>query len=70
MSPGLARYVARRSLHSALLLLLITVLSFSLMRLAPGGPAQFLDDAGIGPEYREALLDSFGLKDPVPVQYV
>ena len=70
MSPGLARYVARRSLHSALLLLLITVLSFSIMRLAPGGPAQFLDDPRIGPEYREALLDSFGLKDPVPLQYL
>jgi peptide/nickel transport system permease protein len=70
MSPGLARYVVRRSLHSVLLLLLVTVLSFSIMRLAPGGPAQFLDDPRIGAEYREQLLESFGLKDPLPIQYL
>jgi len=69
VTSGLARYIARRSLHSALLVLLITVLSFSIMRLAPGGPAQFLDDPRIGPEHRELLLESFGLKDPLPVQY-
>jgi peptide/nickel transport system permease protein len=70
MSPGLARYIVRRSLQSVGLLLLITVLSFGIMRLAPGGPAQFLDDPRIGPEYREILLESFGLRDPLPVQYL
>lgn len=70
MSPGLARYVVRRLLQSVGLLLLISVLSFSMMRLAPGGPAQFLDDPRIGPEYRATLLESFGLNDPVPIQYL
>lgn len=70
MTSGLARYIVRRSLQSALLLLLITVLSFAIMRLAPGGPAQFLDDPRIGPEYRERLLESFGLTEPLPIQYL
>jgi peptide/nickel transport system permease protein len=70
MTSGLARYIVRRSLQSVLLLLLITVLSFAIMRLAPGGPAQFLDDPRIGPEYRERLLESFGLRDPLPIQYL
>jgi peptide/nickel transport system permease protein len=70
MNPGLRRYIIRRSLHSVLLLLLISILAFSIMRLAPGGPTQFLDDPRISPEYRAALLESFGLNDPLPVQYV
>jgi peptide/nickel transport system permease protein len=70
MSSGLTRYVVRRSIHSVLLLLLISILAFSIMRLAPGGPAQFLEDPRIGAEYREALIESFGLRDPVPVQYL
>ena len=70
MNPGLARYIVRRLLHSIGLLLLITVLSFGIMRLAPGGPAQFLEDPRIGPEHRARLLESFGLNDPLPIQYL
>ena len=70
MSSGLARYVVRRLIQSVGLLLLITVLSFGIMRLAPGGPTQFLDDPRIGPEYRAQVLESFGLNDPLPIQYL
>jgi peptide/nickel transport system permease protein len=69
MSSGLTRYVVRRSLQSVGLLLLISLLAFSIMRLAPGGPAQFMDDPRIGSEYREALRESYGLNDPWPIQY-
>ena len=69
-SSGLARYIVRRLLHSVLLLLLISVLSFVIMRVAPGGPAQFAEDPRIGPEYREILRESFGLNDPLPIQYL
>ena len=51
-------------------MLLITVLNFVIMRLAPGGPAQFAEDPRIGPEYRAAMLEAYGLNDPVYVQYV
>jgi peptide/nickel transport system permease protein len=70
MSSGLTRYVVRRSLQSVGLLLLISLLAFSIMRLAPGGPAQFMDDPRIGAEYREALRESYGLNDPLPIQYL
>ena len=70
MSSGLTRYVVRRALQSVGLLLLISLLAFSIMRLAPGGPAQFMDDPRIGAEYREALRESYGLNDPVPIQYL
>ncbi|MDP8923425.1 MAG: ABC transporter permease [Chloroflexota bacterium] len=71
MSTGLTRYVVRRLIQSVFLLLLISVLSFGLMRLAPGGPAQVMtEDPRISPEYRERLLESFGLNEPMPIQYV
>jgi len=71
MNPGLARYVARRLIQSVFLLLLVSVLSFGLMRLAPGGPAQIVaDDPRISAEYRERILEAYGLNQPVPVQYV
>lgn len=70
MSSGLTRYVVRRALQSVGLLLLISLLAFSIMRLAPGGPAQFMDDPRIGAEYREALRESYGLNDPLPIQYL
>ena len=44
MNTGLTRYVARRLIQAVFLMLLITVLNFTIMRLAPGGPAQFAED--------------------------
>lgn len=65
----MTRYLVRRSIQSVFLLLGISILSFGLMRIAPGGPAQFYDDPRISPEYRAALKRSFGLDDPIHVQY-
>ena len=70
MSSGLTRYIVRRLLHSVGLLLLISVLGFMIPRLAPGGPAQFFEDPRIGPEFRQQILESFGLNDPLPIQYL
>ena len=70
MNAGLTRYVVRRLIHAAFLMLLITVLNFVIMRLAPGGPAQFAEDPRISNEFREAMLESFGLNDPLPIQYL
>jgi len=69
VNAGLTRYVVRRLIQAVFLLLLITVLNFVIMRLAPGGPAQFAEDPRIGPEFRAIMLESYGLNDPLPVQY-
>ena len=45
VNAGLTRYVVRRLIQAAFLMPLITVLNFVIMRLAPGGPAQFAEDA-------------------------
>jgi peptide/nickel transport system permease protein len=66
------RYVVRRLIQSVFLLLGVTIISYGVMRIAPGGPSQFIggeDNPRISPEYRRQLAESFGLNDPVPVQY-
>ena len=68
----MTRYVVRRTIQSIFLLIGVTVLSFAIMRLAPGGPAQFIggaDNPRISSEYRRQLEESFGLRDPLPLQY-
>jgi peptide/nickel transport system permease protein len=64
--------VVRRLIHSVFLLLGVSILSFGIMRLAPGGPAQFMgggEDPRISPEVRRQIEQAYGLNDPLPVQY-
>ena len=63
------RYIIRRLIQSVFLLLGITILSFTLQRLAPGGPATFNEDPRLGPEYAAQQRKEFGLDQPLPVQY-
>ena len=68
----MTRYVVRRLIQSVFLLLGVTIISFVIMRVAPGGPAQFIggaDNPRISPEYRQRLNESFGLNEPLPIQY-
>ena len=68
----MAHYLVRRLFQSVFLLLGVTILSYGMMRVAPGGPSQFVggeDNPRVSPEYRKQLQESFGLNDPVPIQY-
>jgi peptide/nickel transport system permease protein len=68
----MTRYVVRRLIQSVFLLLGVTILSYGIMRIAPGGPAQFVgggDNPRISPEYRRQLEEAYGLNDPIPLQY-
>jgi len=64
-------FLLRRFLLMVPLMLGITVLSFGIMQLAPGDPAT-LDVAmnpRIDPSYLQKLRTSYGLDQPIPVQY-
>ena len=74
MDNQLARYIVRRGIQSFFLVLLATVIGFSIYQLAPGGPIQFLDD---DPNSTSAdfnrLERLYGLDRPnifPPVQYI
>jgi peptide/nickel transport system permease protein len=66
----MGRFIVRRLIQSVFLLLGISVLSYVMMRAAPGGPESYFDDPKIPPSTRELLREQFGLNEPVPVQYV
>jgi peptide/nickel transport system permease protein len=66
----MAHFIVRRLIQSFVLLLGITVISFTLQRIAPGGPETFNEDPRLPPEYRDVQRRDFGLDQPIPVQYV
>ncbi len=67
----MGRFVARRLLQSALLVLAVMTASFFLIRAAPGGPeTALLGNPRSTPEALERLRERFGLNDPLPVQYL
>jgi peptide/nickel transport system permease protein len=66
----LAAYAVKRVFQSIPLLLGISLLSFLVMFLAPGGPTDLLMDPKIKPEDRERMIASLGLDQPFHVQYL
>lgn len=66
-------YIAGRLLQAVPVLVLATIAVFGLMRLLPGDPAVLLaggDLANVAsPEVVEEIRQSFGLDQPLPVQY-
>lgn len=68
------RFIARRLVATVPLLILISILAFSLILLLPGDPAlailgEELANANNGQAYY-ALREELGLDDPIPIQYV
>lgn len=68
----MARYLTKRILNMIPLLILATMIAFSIMQLAPGGPENLLlssEDASLDPSKLAELRAQWGLDDPIPVQY-
>src|SRR5215207_4029744 len=66
------RYVIRRLVQSIPIFFGITILSYLLMSLTPGGPlgALAFGNPRLKPEQQQKLAIRLGIKDPVPVQYL
>jgi peptide/nickel transport system permease protein len=62
-------YVARRLVQGAAVLLLVSLLTFFLINLAPGGPSSLVDFQTTAAE-REARMRRFGLDRPVHERYL
>lgn len=64
-------FIANRLVRSIIVLFLISVVTFTFMQLAPGGP--FSSDAGgrpRDPRIQELLMEKYGLNDPPVTQYL
>ncbi len=69
----LFRYVAHRVVQLGIVLLLVSVVIFSIMHALPGDPVQLMlagaESGSVTPERQEELREQLGLNDPLPVQY-
>ena len=62
-------FIVRRLLLLVPVLLIVGVIVFSLLHLAPGDPASMMLGREATQEQTEALRDQLGLDEPVPVQF-
>ncbi|MDQ7859761.1 MAG: ABC transporter permease [Armatimonadota bacterium] len=67
-SPPMARYLSRRLLQTAALLLVVSVVVFALILRAPGGPSILLD-RNLGADEIARMRTILGLDQPLHVQY-
>jgi len=65
----MAGYVLRRLAQAVVLLWIVTVVTFVLIHMAPGGPAM-LQNPDLGRDQIARIRANLGLDDPLPVQYV
>ena len=63
-------YILRRLLTAIPTLIAISIIIFSILKLAPGDPmSQFAANPAVPPEVRQNIRRQLGLDDPLPVQY-
>jgi peptide/nickel transport system permease protein len=67
--PPIAWFVTRRVAHGLLTLWFAVTITFLLLRLLPGDPAQAIASTNMDEAMRQDLLTKYGLTDPLPVQY-
>ena len=66
----MTRYVLRRLLLLVPVLLGISIVTFGMLRLIPGDPAQIMLGEHATLEDVERIRERMGLNDPIPVQYL
>jgi len=66
----MSRYVLRRLVESAITFVLVTIVVFLGVRALPGDPARALAGEESDPETLAEIRSSFGLDQPLPVQYL
>jgi peptide/nickel transport system permease protein len=66
----MGRFLIRRLVQSVFILLGVSILSYGLMRMAPGGLVGIYGNPRISQATIQRLEEQLGLNDPIPVQYV
>jgi peptide/nickel transport system permease protein len=67
----MGQYIVRRLLQAIPMLLLVSIVLFALVNIAPGGPlTTYSRSHRIAPEKKEAIRRSFGLDKPLYLQYI
>ncbi len=69
MGAGLARYIVKRLGFAVLMLVGVSLLLFTIMRLAPGGPEAVLIGSDFSQEAARQIREALGLDRPLLMQY-
>jgi peptide/nickel transport system permease protein len=65
------RFIFRRLIQALLLILIVSFISFGLSRIASAGPeAEVANNPLVRPETLQRIRESYGLNDPIPLQYI
>lgn len=66
----MTRYIARRLVSAAGVVVLVSILVFAIIRLIPGDPVSLLLGENLTDASRQQLISKWGLDQPVVVQYL
>ena len=69
MAP-IAVFLVRRLAQGAVILLLVTSIIFTVLRVIPGDPVRLMAGPTAAEDTVERMARELGLRDPIPVQYV
>jgi peptide/nickel transport system permease protein len=61
-------FLMRRLMQSVITLLIVSIVVFTIVHIAPGDPAIVANEE-VDPELAEEFRENLGLNDPIPVQY-
>jgi peptide/nickel transport system permease protein len=64
------RYTIRRLSFLPLIVVVVSIITFVLLRVVPGDPAVIMAGQNARPEDIHAIRDELGLERPLPVQYI
>jgi len=64
------RLIIKRVLQTIPMLIAVSIVSFLLIKLAPGDPVQAYITPEMGPADIERIRESMGLNDPIHIQYI
>src|SRR5256885_4683782 len=70
MEPGLRTYILKRVGFAVLMLVGVSIILFTIMRLAPGGPEAVLIGGEFSQEAAAQIRQRLGLDPPIALQYL
>src|SRR2546428_10657912 len=70
MEPGLRTYILKRVGFAVLMLVGVSIILFTIMRLAPGGPEAGLIGGEFSQEAAAQIRQRLGLDRPIALQYL
>lgn len=65
----MVRYLFKRLMQTVVILIIVSILAFSLIQLIPGDPVYVMLGDEITQEHHDKVWEEMGLNDPLPVQY-